>query len=552
MQCLCERGRDLDARFGGVSGLGRVSRVGGLGRVSRVDVAVTCVGARVSAEERVERFVECVFEGDRVTKGHKHLAQQREARLTCRPHVDRLHIQEAAANGQGEQVAQQHFGFTALQQCEVIGHDRVRTELVLHLTRARNRLRGQGEQRELAVILAGVSVGREVARKHVALVLARGARNEGRVEREARCFGAWNLHRQVVGRLQRGGRSERRRVVRRAPLVIGREERARVGHVVGTQDVALNLEQVSRVAHVRQQLLTHLACVNESVGEHLLPRLQNRVFGVPRVERDRTVVGVDRGLHRVANVVDLVQREGRCRRVGVGNGLAQRDGRRVGVARRGRVTVDDPHDATIDDGRVRVRVERQVRRCLLNALDRVAFVQNLRGVRHGLREEDLLRLELDRVEQALEHVVERRAAIAREGVGRVAHLLFTALRGEVELEVVATADDRVRRRELTEVHAGLILAQLGCKRASGRDSALEELRATVVGALVAVGRHDAITVREDNRVVVPVLRGLARGVKLAKRDDRVLRAAVDLVAVNVEELGELVVLAELLELREGV
>ncbi len=319
--------------------------------------------------------------------------------------------------------------------------------------------------------------------------------------------------------------------------------------MVGLEDRALHLEQIGRVAHVCLQVFAHLVSRDQRCGEHLLPGLQNRVLLVPHVQHDLTRVGVDRGLHRVADVVDVVQRIRGRRRVGVGDRARELLDLRVRVARRRRVGVDDPDDAAVDDRRVRVGVERQVRSDLLHALHRRAVVEDLRVLVDAIREDDLLALELDRVDQLLEQAVELRAALRLVGGERVAAAVFTAGR-EVELDrrtVVGAADDRVLGALLAEVDARLELAE----RTGVRDARLEEAGLTVDLALVSVRRHDAEAVRVDEGVRVPGGARLAALVELAQRDHGVGRLAVDHVAVDVQ-VRELVVLAHLLELREGV
>ena len=80
------------------------------------------------------------LEADVVAEGDQHLLQQRITALAARGlHVDRFDVQQAAGDGQRQQVAVRHAGRTALYSQDVQGrlHVRIGLELVLHLTRVR-------------------------------------------------------------------------------------------------------------------------------------------------------------------------------------------------------------------------------------------------------------------------------------------------------------------------------------------------------------------------------------------------------------------------------
>ena len=133
----------------------------------------------------------------------------------------------------------------------------------------------------------------------------------------------------------------------------------------------------------------------------------------------------------------------------------------------------------------------------------MAVIQNLRFGVDGIGEDDLLRLELQRVEQAAKEGAHLRTAITRVGVGRVSVGAFTT-RGVVKLEcrrALRATHDGVLRRVLTEVNSRFVLAQI----LRNRDTRLEELRLSILRALVTEGRNQAVTVGVDDGVVVPGL-----------------------------------------------
>src|SRR4051794_15534000 len=71
---------------------------------------VTGGGAGVTAEHLVERLVQGVGEADLVTEADEDLLEQRVRRVAGAADVDRLHVQQTAADGQGQQVAALHRG----------------------------------------------------------------------------------------------------------------------------------------------------------------------------------------------------------------------------------------------------------------------------------------------------------------------------------------------------------------------------------------------------------------------------------------------------------
>ncbi len=188
--------------------------------------------------------------------------------------------------------------------------------------------------------------------------------------------------------------------------------------MVARQKRPLDLEQILRVPDVLAQrgLLVELGTRGDRSREDLHPGLEDGgVLGVELVQLDLTGVGVDGGLHRVAYVrhglVDL-RTSGLTgvEVLGVGGRALQRRRLRVReVVERG-VAVDDPLDrAVLHDRRVGLGVDGQPRRDLLDAVPRVAVVDDLRRRGDLARQQEVPLRVLARIEESGEPVAQRDA-----------------------------------------------------------------------------------------------------------------------------------------------
>ena len=241
--------------------------------------------------------------------------------------------------------------------------------------------------------------------------------------------------------------------------------------MVARELVALHLEHVLGVAQVRQEVCGDVVLRLHRAGERRRPGLEQRVLLVPGVEGDGAVVGVDRGLDRVAHVVDLVGRQGAQPGLvlqGVVGHPLERLALRAGEPVGGRVAVDHPEDPAVDDGRVDVVVEGQPRRDLLHPLGGLAVVDHLGVGVDPSREQEVRAAELDRVEQLAERRADRHAAlpVVRRGAG-------AALAAEVELDVrrAGRAADRPRssRGCSRRSRSGTCTSPTACSRSSCPD-----------------------------------------------------------------------------------
>ncbi len=460
------------------------------------------------------------------------------------------------------------LGSAACEDVQLVRRGGVGVEVVLHLSGPGHGLVSrQLEQPQLPVVLAHLAglvtrfgVHREEAREHVAVG---GVEDERTRQREARGVLARHPQGQVVRRLLHGLGAAGDRVVRDPPEVPAGVEGARVGHVVPGEQFALHLEHVERVAQVAHEAARDLGDRLERCGEDLIPRLQHRVLRVPRIQGDRPVVGVDDRLDRVADVVDLVRLGlghrahpgAPLRRERVGHRGGELLPRGVGVVVRGGVPVDHPDDLVlpavlgVDDRRIDLAVERQVRGDRGDPRDRVPVVEDLRFTRHPVGEQELGGAHPRGEHELVPQVAHRRAAVA--GVGGQHLPVRCVVVGIVQLPRVGAlgcADDRVLGGLRREVDARLIRGQ----RTVGGDAALEELRVAVVGHRVPVGGDHAEAVGEHSVVVHPAPLAAGGQVELTDGDHGVglVRVVVECVPVDGELVRELVVLLVLLELTE--
>ena len=324
--------------------------------------------------------------------------------------------------------------------------------------------------------------------------------------------------------------------------------------MVATHDRALHLEDVLRVAHVLKQRRRHLVYRGHDVGESLHPGLENRILRIPLVQGDGAVVRIDDCLDRVAHVVELILRlKARWqipRGARIARRIRKRDTARIGVVIRCRVGVNDPLDASVDNDRVRILVNRQEGSDLLHAQRRVAIPQDARVGVHEIGQQQVRVLELGGKHESVEQRTHRHAAgtvvricLLAGGAGVIWVIKLDrrgALRG---------AHDAVEGRKLAEVHPRLIDLQL----TSGRNIAFEEVGLTIAQCRVVVGRDEAIAVRVHGPVVGPVALtvGNAGKVDLTHGNHGTAVFATDVVSVDVETIIERVVAANLLQLVVG-
>ena len=346
-----------------------------------------------------------------------------------------------------------------------------------------------------------------------------------------------------------------------APTVTAGVEAGSVGHVVRGEQVALDLEHVLRVAQVAHEIARDRRDGLDAAGVDLFPGSQDRILVIPAEQAHGAVVGIDDGLDGVTHVVDLVGLNvladlgGSRVYGGIREGLVLR----VRVVVRGRVRVDDPHEALggrgvtvhVDDRRVGGLFERQVGRNLRDALEGIAIVEDLRGLVRLRGEEQVGGSEFDRVQELVPHVTHGGAAVADKGRGDLA-----ANRGVVRvvkflrLGALGGTDDRVVGRAGTEIDALLVVTHL----ADGGHGLLPVGGQAVAGQLVAVCGDRSVAVGVDGVLVHPGLLfgGQAREVELAHRDHGVAALPTHVVAVDLHARVEAVVQARLLELLDGL
>ena len=200
--------------------------------------------------------------------------------------------------------------------------------------------------------------------------------------------------------------------------------------MVGGQQVALDLEHVLGVAQVAHEVAGDGGHGLDAARVDLFPRAQDRVLVVPTEQAHGPVVGVDDGLDGVTHVVDLVGLHvlAHLRGLGVDGRVGERLVLGVGVVVRRRVGVDYPHEALGGRG-VPVHVnhrgvgglfEGQVGSDLGDALERIAVVEDLRGLVGLGGEEQVGGPKLDGVQELVPRVAHGGAAVAGERRGDLA------------------------------------------------------------------------------------------------------------------------------------
>ena len=269
------------------------------------------------------------------------------------------------------------------------------------------------------------------------------------------------------------------------------------------------------------QGLRHGGERREQLGERLRVGLEQGILAGHRIQGHLAVVGVDDCLHRVANVVDPSE-------VILRHHAA--DPLRVGVLVGGGVTVDDVHDAAVDDDGIRVGVEREERRNCLDSLAHIALEDDPRVALDEGGDERIDAAEAQRERATPDeraHRDARRLAVAclaEVGRGRLT-------RSRVDTDLVAIGvDDRVAAEVLAEVNLRTIdrEVELGIDlRRKPADQEVGEAALDLVG-----GREDhAVAVRIGEVRVLPALDVVL--VELAHADDHLRLFAVDRVTIEI-------------------
>ena len=308
------------------------------------------------------------------------------------------------------------------------------------------------------------------------------------------------------------------------------------------EHLSLDLEEVRRVAHVRQQVRRNGRPLLDDAGECVPPRLEHRILRAPLIQGDGTGVGVHHRLDRVADVVDRpgrLARDAPVRRLAGAGGRGHAQPLGVRVLAGGGVAVHHPVDVAIGHDRVRGAVQGEERRDLGDPGQRLAIVEDLRIAVDGAGQQDVELAELDRVEDPGQRGAHRHAAAAL--VGGV--LLPAGVReGVVEFlaarPALRPADDDVVALRRAEVHPRLEAA----KQAPRRQVALHVVGGATAGHGVLPGGHEPEAVRVHQMGVDPVALPWRWPGQAADRDRKVLRHAVtgQRVPVHRQRAGELV------------
>ena len=248
------------------------------------------------------------------------------------------------------------------------------------------------------------------------------------------------------------------RVIRYGPEGVVIEEDVRVINVVAGQEVTLHLEHVLWVAEVLAQLIGDLGFRLHHIREDTFPGLENGVFLVELVEVHAAVIGIHGRLHGVADIAHPVIDQALGCAIGVEGvlgGIGKRSPLRVRQGVQGGVTIDDPLQMTINNGRVGSGIGGQPWGNLLHALAGVAVIKQLGFAAHAVRKQEVQLAVLGGIHGAVKEIANLNAALTVIGVvgaiGVVLHWVLAGGTGNGVVQIICgTSDDRA------VVNAGLV------------------------------------------------------------------------------------------------
>ena len=115
--------------------------------------------------------------------------------------------------------------------------------------------------------------------------------------------------------------------------------------MVRGQSVCLDTEQILRISQMGLQVRRKLVEGPEQTGESPLIGTKHGVVRVAHIKTDRSMVGIDGYLHRIANIVETPF-------VRIGRGIAHGSG----------VTINDPEEPAFTHHHIGVRIKGDERR----------------------------------------------------------------------------------------------------------------------------------------------------------------------------------------------
>ncbi len=320
--------------------------------------------------------------------------------------------------------------------------------------------------------------------------------------------------------------------------------------------VGLHPEQVLREAQVLGESGRHLLASGEEVGEDRAIRPDQRIGLVDDEEPHGAVVGIDGGLHRVADVVE-VGGEGRVRPAQppgggdpLGGGRHFAGGRRVREPVGDRVEVLHPHQAPVEHHQVGIGVRVEERRRLGDGVAQVAHQEHLRLGGDLTRDQGVDVGEAQGEGGAAQDRTGLDAAQPVVGVV-VDGLLAGRLHRRVDLALLG-ADDHPRTggEVFTEVDPGLGDGEQRGHVLLGLDVLHQEVGLSLGGNGVRRTQHRTETVGEHQVAVDPPGVGDAGVVELPGGQHHLGEHPVDVIAVHID-IAELIEGPQLLKLAIG-
>ena len=151
-------------------------------------VRVTSTRTGVSPEYLVKRFVKSRRESNLLTERHQHTLEHWVRSFASRTHIHRLDVQQTTSNRQGQQVTVLHLRLTLAQKVQTRLNIGLSVEVVLCLTRTRERrVARKLKQTQLSIVvvlntllITRVRIGSQEPSQVVTRLALSGSRNKGR------------------------------------------------------------------------------------------------------------------------------------------------------------------------------------------------------------------------------------------------------------------------------------------------------------------------------------------------------------------------------------
>ena len=225
-----------------------------------------------------------------ILQGEHHDAELRH-RTALGLEIDRLGVEQRAADGNHNEAAAAHARSLLVPQCQLSRELRVLIDACFDLQRSVNKPRFRKVEHDRRAVVRLVASPRDPADEVVPV-----GRREWQDLDELDLLLARQRHQHEVGLhdlrglLTLGVHPD---LGGDAPEILAVVEHPRIGHMVQTVDCRLDLQHQLRVSDVLPERWRHLGGVLEEAREQVSVRRDDRIRTVEHVERRRAVVRVD-------------------------------------------------------------------------------------------------------------------------------------------------------------------------------------------------------------------------------------------------------------------